>query len=266
MSTGNSVPLTARLAGKRAIVTGAGQGIGEAIARAFAAHGARVVIAERNAETGAQVARSIQDAGGEALFVQTDVTDTAAIGAMVEKAVDWLGGLDTLVNNAGANVFYRPLEMPEEEWGNCMRLDIDAAWHCARLGLPHILAAGGGAVINIASTHSFKIIPHTFPYPVAKHALIGLTRSLGIEYADRNVRVNAIAPGYTDTQIARDYWAEFPDPAAERARAENLHPPRRIARPEEIAMTAVFLASDEAPFINAETIVIDGGRSSLYHE
>lgn len=261
MSTGSG-----RLGGKRAIVTGAGQGIGEAIARTFAAQGARVVIAERNPETGAAVAEAIKAEGGEALFLKTDVTDIAAIGLMVGKADEWMGGVDTLVNNAGANVFYSPLDMPEEEWARCMRLDIDAAWHCARHCLPHIFEAGGGTIVNIASTHSFKIIPHTFPYPVAKHALIGLTRSLGIEYADRNVRVNAIAPSYTDTQIARDYWAEFPDPAAERARAENLHPPRRIARPEEIAMTAVFLASDEAPFINAETIVIDGGRSTLYHD
>lgn len=261
MSTGSG-----RLAGKRAIVTGAGQGIGEAIARAFAAQGAHVVIAERNVKTGSAVADAIKAEGGEALFVETDVTDPAAVKAMAAQAADWMGGVDTLVNNAGANVFHVPLDMPEEDWARCMRLDIDAAWYCARACLPLILEAGGGAVINIASTHSFKIIPHTFPYPVAKHALIGLTRSLGVEYAEANVRVNAIAPGYTDTQIARDYWAEFPDPAAERARAEKLHPPRRIARPEEIAMTAVFLASDEAPFINAETIVIDGGRSTLYHD
>lgn len=261
MSTGSG-----RLSGKRAIVTGAGQGIGEAIARAFAMQGASIVIAERNAATGARLADTINADGGRALFVETDVTDNGAIKSMVASAADWMGGVDTLVNNAGANVFHAPLEMPEEEWARCMRLDIDAAWLCARASLPHILEAGGGAIVNIASTHSFKIIPHTFPYPVAKHALIGLTRALGIEYAHANVRVNAIAPGYTDTQIARDYWAQFPDPSAERARAEHLHPPRRIARPEEIAMTAVFLASDEAPFINAETIVIDGGRSTLYHD
>jgi len=123
-----------------------------------------------------------------------------------------------------------------------------------------------GAIVNIASVHGFKIIPHTFPYPIAKHGLIGLTRSLGVEYAAEGIRVNAIAPGYIDTQIARDHWATFPDPAAERARAELLHPPRRIGTSEEVAMTAVFLASDEAPFINAEVIVIDGGRSVLYHE
>jgi len=135
-----------------------------------------------------------------------------------------------------------------------------------RAALPAMLAQGAGAIVNIASTHSSSIIPHTFPYPVAKHGLLGLTRALGIEYAARGVRVNAIAPGYIDTEIARDYWATFPDPAAERRRAELLHPPLRIGQPREVAMTAVFLASDEAPFINAACVAIDGGRSVLYHD
>ena len=147
-----------------------------------------------------------------------------------------------------------------------MDLDLEAAWTCARAILPGMLGRGAGSIVNIASAHSFQIIPHCFPYPVAKHALVGLTRALAIEYAARGVRVNAIAPGYIDTPIAEAYWATFADPAAERARAENIHPPKRIGRPEEVAHTALFLASDEAPFINAETIVIDGGRSALYHD
>lgn len=253
--------MTGRLAGKRTIVTGAGRGIGEAIARAFAAEGAEVVIAEKDRTTGSGIAAEIG-----AVFIHTDVTDPNSIEDLRRETMSQLGGIDVLVNNAGANVFYKPLDLPAEEWDRCFRLDLEAAWMCSRAVLPHMIAAGGGAIVNIASTHSFKIIPHTFPYPVAKHALIGLTRSLAIEHADKNVRVNAIAPGYIDTQIARDYWAGFADPAAERARAERLHPPRRIGRPEEIAMTAVFLASDEAPFLNAETILVDGGRSALYHE
>ena len=176
------------------------------------------------------------------------------------------GGIDILVNNAGANVFYEPLDMPDEAWRRCMDLDLEAAWLCSRAVLPAMLEQGGGAIVNIARAHSFKIIPHCFPYPVAKHALVGLTRALAIEYAARGIRVNAIAPGYIDTPIADAYWATFPDPAAERARAEAIHPPKRIGRPEEVAHTALFLASDEAPFINAETIVIDGGRSALYHD
>jgi NAD(P)-dependent dehydrogenase (short-subunit alcohol dehydrogenase family) len=251
-----------RLKGKRAIVTGAGQGIGEAIARLFAIHGADVVIAERNATTGATVANAIVAAGGRAKFVETDVT----IAAQVERLAAAAGAVDILVNNAGANVFYEPLEMPVEAWKRCMDLDLEAAWTCARAILPGMLGRGAGSIVNIASAHSFQIIPHCFPYPVAKHALVGLTRALAIEYAARGVRVNAIAPGYIDTPIAEAYWATFADPAAERARAENIHPPKRIGRPEEVAHTALFLASDEAPFINAETIVIDGGRSALYHD
>jgi len=250
-----------RLAGKVALVTGAGRGIGEAIARAFAREGAAVVLAERDTATGAAVADSI-----DGLFVATDVTVQADVTAAVAAAEARFGRVDVLVNNAGANVFYRPHDMPRSEWARCMALDLESCWAMAEAVLPGMRARRAGAIINIASGHGFKIIPHTFPYPVAKHGLIGLTRALGIEYAAEGIRVNAIAPGYIDTQIARDYWAGFPDPAAERARAEALHPPGRIGTPEEVAMTAVFLASDEATFINAETIMIDGGRSVLYHD
>ncbi|MDW6024240.1 SDR family oxidoreductase [Mesorhizobium sp. BAC0120] len=258
--------MSGRLEGKRAIVTGAGQGIGEAIARLFARHGATVVIGELNPATGRAVVDAIVRAGGRALFVETDVTDKAQVTRLVETARAEAGGIDILVNNAGANVFYEPLDMPEEAWKRCMDLDLEAAWTCSRAVLPAMLEQRAGAIVNIASGHSFKIIPHCFPYPVAKHALVGLTRALAIEYAARGIRVNAIAPGYIDTPIAEAYWATFPDPAAERARAENIHPPKRIGRPEEVAHTALFLASDEAPFINAETVVIDGGRSALYHD
>ena len=156
--------------------------------------------------------------------------------------------------------------MPEEEWRRCFAVDLDGVWHSCRAVLPTMLARVPGSIVAIASCHSFAIIPHTFPYPVAKHGLLGLVRALGIEYAAKGVRVNAIAPGYIETQIAIDYWNTFPDPQAERQKAYDLHPPKRVGRPEEVAMTAVFLASDEAPFINAACITIDGGRSVLYHD
>lgn len=253
--------MSGRLQDKVAIVTGAGQGIGAAIARAYAAAGAQVVIAEMRTETGQAVAEEI---GG--LFVATDVTKQADIDDCIRQALDSFGRIDILVNNAGANVFYRPHEMPRSEWARCMALDLEACWAMIEAVLPSMRQQQAGAIVNIASTHGFKIIPHTFPYPVAKHGLIGMTRALGIEYAAEGIRVNAIAPGYVDTEIAQTYWNGFPDPAAERRKAEQLHPPGRIGRPEEIAMTAVFLGSDEAPFINAETIVIDGGRSALFHD
>ena len=255
-----------RLAGKIAIVTGGGQGIGEAIARAFAREGAAVTIAEKNPATGAATARSIVEAGGRAHFVPTDVTKDADIERTVAETVKRFGAPTTLVNNAGANVFYAPLDLSDAEWQRCFALDLESAWKCSRAVLPMMLSAGSGGIVNIASTHAFKIIRHTFPYPVAKHALVGMTRALGVEYADRGIRVNAIAPGYIETQIAADYWQTFPDPEAERRRVADLQPPKRLGRPEEIAATAVFLASDEAPFLNAEVIVVDGGRSAVFHD
>ena len=255
-----------RLEGKTAIVTGAGRGIGEAIARAFVREGARIVIAERDATSGEAVAASLAGEGRRAMFVPCDIADPEAARGAVAAALAEFGRLDILVNNAGVNVFHPPLETSAEEWRRCFSIDLDGAWHMAKAALPTMIDAGGGSIVNIASAHAFSIIPGCFPYPVVKHGLLGLTRALGVEYAAQGVRVNAIAPGYIETQIAIDYWDTFPDPAAQRQRAYDLHPPKRIGRPEEVAMTTVFLASDEAPFINAACIVIDGGRSVLYHD
>jgi NAD(P)-dependent dehydrogenase (short-subunit alcohol dehydrogenase family) len=255
-----------RLKDKIAIVTGAGQGIGAATARCFAAEGAHVVVAEINAETGEAMVAELTKTGPKALFVETDVCDPTSVARMAEMTLSALGTPDILVNNAGINIFRDPLTTTDEEWRRCMAVDLDGVWNCSRAVLPAMLEAGGGAIVNIASCHSFKIIPNCFPYPVAKHAVLGLTRALAIEYAARGVRVNAIAPGYIETPIAINYWNTFPDPEAEKRRAYDLHPPKRVGRPEEVAWTAVFLASDEAPFINAEMIVIDGGRSVLYHD
>ena len=253
--------MAGRLQGKVAIVTGAGRGIGEAVAEAFVAEGATVMIAELDPATGAATADRLGCS-----FLPCDVRHQAELDRVAQLTKDSFGRIDILVANAGINVFHEPLAMPEEEWRRCFQVDLDGVWHSCRAVLPAMLEQGAGAIVTIASCHAFAIIPHTFPYPVAKHGLLGLTRALGIEYAARGVRVNAIAPGYIETQIAVDYWNTFPDPAAERRKAEELHPPRRIGRPEEVAMTAVFLASDEAPFINASCITIDGGRSVLYHD
>ena len=250
-----------RLNGKIAIVTGAGRGIGQAIAEAFVREGAQVVIAEHDATTGAATAARLG-----AAFIKTDVTVQSSVDELIAAVLERFGRIDVLVNNAGINVFHEPLETSDAEWARCMAVDLEGVWRMCRAVLPSMLDRQAGSIVNIASSHSSTIIPHTFPYPVAKHGLLGLTRALGVEYAARNIRVNAIAPGYIETQLALDYWAEFPDPAAEKQRAYDLHPPKRIGRPEEVAMTAVFLASDEAPFINATSIAIDGGRSVLYHE
>ncbi|CAB3784892.1 Oxidoreductase UcpA [Paraburkholderia caffeinitolerans] len=257
-----------RLNGKVAIVTGAGRGIGAAIARAFAAEGAAVVLAELDGASAEATARAIAQAqpGARTLAVPTDVTQAASVRTAVAEAERAFGPVDVLVNNAGINVFADPLTMTDDDWRRCFAVDLDGVWNGCRAVLPGMVERRAGSIVNIASTHAFQIIPGCFPYPVAKHGVIGLTRALGIEYAPRNVRVNAIAPGYIETQLTHDWWNAQPDPEAARRVTLELPPMKRIGRPEEVAMTAVFLASDEAPFINASCITIDGGRTALHHE
>ncbi|CAE6828669.1 MULTISPECIES: SDR family oxidoreductase [Paraburkholderia] len=256
-----------RLADKVTLITGAGRGIGAAIAFAFAREGAAVVLAELDIETAQQTAQQIKaQTGARVLAVQTDVTQSASVQHAVSEAEQAFGAVDVLVNNAGINVFCDPLTMTDDDWRRCFAVDLDGVWNGCRAVLPGMVERGSGSIVNIASTHAFKIIPGCFPYPVAKHGVIGLTRALGIEYAPRNVRVNAIAPGYIETQLTHDWWNEQADPAAAKQATLALQPMKRIGRPEEVAMTAVFLASDEAPFINATCITVDGGRSAVYHD
>ncbi|CTQ44677.1 SDR family oxidoreductase [Roseibium aggregatum] len=254
-----------RLSGKRILITGAAQGIGLAIVRACLGEGAAVVLMDRDA---ALLARSVADLGGEGEYLTAlagDITNTDDVAAVVARAQETIGPLNALINNAGINVFDEPLSLSDKDWNSCFDVNLKGAWNCARAVLPGLLEQGGGVILNIASTHAFTIIPHTFPYPLAKHALLGLTKSLALEYAARNVRVNALAPGYVQTQKVVDYWNSFPDPEAARQETLRLHPGGRIATPEEIARAAVFMISDECPFMNAACLTVDGGLSVQQH-
>jgi NAD(P)-dependent dehydrogenase (short-subunit alcohol dehydrogenase family) len=257
--------MAGRLANKVVIVTGSTQGIGRAIARLFVAEGAQVVLNSAQDDEHARAMRA-ELAGPSTLYQRADVSDPVQVEAMVARTLAHFGRVDVLINNAGVNVFADPLTLTAEEWRRCFAVDLDGAWNIARAVLPSMLERGAGNIVNIASVHGHKIIPGCFPYPVAKHALIGLTRALGIEYAARGIRVNSISPGLIMTESAAAWLASCPDPQAERARQESLLPTRRIGEPEEVAYTALFLASDEARFINATDILIDGGRSQVYHD
>ncbi len=251
-----------RLKGRVAIVTGAGAGIGEAIARRLCLEGASVAVADIDLSTARAVAESL--AGARAF--QVDISRKVEARRMVAEVVESLGAPDILVNNAGVNVFGEPLEISEDDWKRCMAVDLEGAWNCSREVLPHMLDKGGGRIVNIASNHSFQVIRDTFPYPVAKHALIGMTRALALQYADRGVIVNAISPGFIDTPSTRRYFASLPDPAAARAEAERKQPLGRLGRPEEIAAIAAFLAGDDTGMIVGANIVADGGVTIRMYE
>jgi NAD(P)-dependent dehydrogenase (short-subunit alcohol dehydrogenase family) len=249
--------VTGRLRDKVAVVTGSARGIGAAVAALFAAEGARVVGLDRQPATAAV---------DGVLNLTADVTRPEQVAEAVANTLTRFNRLDILVNNAGVNVFSTPLDLSDLDWDRCLDVDLKACWMVAKAVLPQMLSQGAGSIVNIASVHGHRITPGSFPYPVAKHGLIGLTRALGIEYAARGIRVNSISPGFILTPQAEAWLAAQPDPAQERRRQENLLPCKRLGTAEEVAYTALFLASDEARFINAADILIDGGRTQLYHE
>ncbi|OLO06358.1 short-chain dehydrogenase [Salinicola sp. MH3R3-1] len=254
----------ARLAGRKALITGGASGIGLATAERFLAEGADVVVLDR--DTVALERESIRLAArfaSRCVGVEADVADVDSIAAGVEQALSTTGRIDILVNAAGVNVFGDPLELDRETWRRCLAINLEGAWHMIQALLPGMLAARYGHIVNIASVHGHKIVPGAFPYPVAKHGLIGLTRSLGIEYADRGIRVNSISPGLIRTPAADAWLAQCDE--QERQRQVELLPCKRLGEADEVANTALFLASDEARFINATDILIDGGRSQVYH-
>ncbi|MBO9126751.1 MULTISPECIES: SDR family oxidoreductase [unclassified Rhizobium] len=254
-----------RLLDKRIMITGAAQGIGLAIANAFAREGASLFLIDRDEALLQEEAAKLKGEGYQVGARSADITDAKAIVAAVAEGEAEIGRINALVNNAGVNVFSEPLDTSDEEWNRCFDINLKGAWNCSKAVLPGLIDQGGGVILNIASTHAFTIIPHTFPYPLAKHALLGMTKSLGLEYAPKNVRVNALAPGYVATQKVIDYWNGFPDPEAAKAETMKLHPNGRIATPEEIAMAAVFMISDECPFMNATCLTVDGGLSVQQH-
>ncbi|MFI5407872.1 SDR family oxidoreductase [Kaistia sp. UC242_56] len=258
--------MTARLENKIAIVTGAARGIGAAIARQFAAEGASLGLVDIDAPALAAFAAEMTQAGATVVTAEANIGVRASVEAAVETVLARYGRVDVLVNNAGINVFADPMELTDEAWQRCMAVNLEGAWHMIRAVLPGMLEAGQGSIVNIASTHAFAIIPGTFPYPVAKHGLLGLTRSLAVDYAPKGIRINAIAPGYIETDKVRDWLAEFPDPAAARSRIEGLIPVRRIGTPQQVAFAAVYLASDESAFSTGSVLTMDGGRSVVYHD
>jgi NAD(P)-dependent dehydrogenase (short-subunit alcohol dehydrogenase family) len=246
-----------RLNGKVALITGSGTGIGRATARAMAAAGARVVVAELNAEAGEQTAAIIRQAGGEAVAVTTDVTQESSVKAAVDTAVARYGGLHILHNNAGGStpVDSTVVDVPLEEFWRAIRLDLFGTFLGCRFGIPAIIASGGGAVINMASNVALMGIAGRDCYTAAKGGIAAITRSMAVEFAPNKVRVNAIAPAAVMTDRVRSRLEARVPRIVKMTEAMLLGP----IEPDDIANMAVFLGSDEARMVTGQIYPVDSG-------
>jgi len=254
--------MAGRLEGKVAVVTGAGSGIGRAIAHRFAQEGASVVIAEVNRDAGASAASEIRAEGGSALFVPTDVSRAADVEAMVRRTVAEFGRLDVLVNNAAIQILGRLADTSEEDWDRLQSVNLKGVFLCSKYAIPEMVRTGGGSIVNLASVLGLVGDPDLAAYCAAKGGVLALTKAAALAYGPAGIRVNAICPGDVDTPMVRDYFNKDPDPEALRRRISSEYALRRIAEPREIAEAALFLASDASSFVTATALVIDGGLTA----
>jgi len=238
-----------RLLDKVAIVTGGSRGIGRAIVEKFAAEGARVTCFDRD-EAGTPE---------RVTFVAADVTREGEVARGVADVLSRHGRIDILVNNAGVNAYFDAEAMTESQWDAVFAVDLKGAWLCAKHVLPAMRARGRGSIVNISSIHATLTIAGMFPYAAAKSALVGLTRSLALDYAPLGIRVNAVSPGWTRTRLVEEWFGMQPDPAAAEASVLKVHPLRRIATPMEVANLVAFVASDEASAITGASLAVDCG-------
>ena len=250
-----------RLAGKIAFVTGGARGIGRAIVEKFAAEGAQVMFGDVDEAAGRQTEAELSAAGVRAEFCRGDISVEADVQRAIEAVLDRHSALDVLVNNAGVNAYFDPTEMTEAEWDRVFAVDLKGAWLCAKYALRPMKRAGRGSIVNIASIHSTLTLRGMFPYAAAKSGLVGLTRSLALEYGHAGIRVNAVLPGYTRTRLVEEWLSTQPDLAAAEQRALSSIPLGRMATPAEIANLVAFVASDEASAITGASLAADGGLS-----
>jgi NAD(P)-dependent dehydrogenase (short-subunit alcohol dehydrogenase family) len=253
--------MTGRLAGQHVVVTGGSRGIGAAIVEKALAEGAAVSFIDIDEAAGHAFAAGLPDRD-RVHFARGDIRFADQIKRFHEGAVARFGPVTALVNNAGRNSNADPIKMTEDEWDAVFAVDLKSAWLCAREVLPAMIEARRGAILNIASVHADHTFIGYFPYAAAKSGLVGLTRSLALEVGPHQIRVNALSPGWTETNLVAGYFATQPPDM--RQKVLDVHPMGRIARPAEIANCAVFLISDEASFVTGANWRVDGGMGARF--
>jgi len=246
-----------RFDGKVAIVTGASSGIGRATALAFAREGARVVVADVLVAGGDETVRTIKKAGGQAIFIKTDVSRTTDVQAMVERAVRKYGRLDYAFNNAGIEGTAAPIaDSSEENFDRVIGINLKGVWLCMKYEIPEMLKHKGGAIVNCSSIAGLVGFPGVTPYVASKHGVVGLTKAAALEYAKAGIRINAVCPGVIRTPMIERFTGGKAEAEAQLIAAE---PVGRIGTPEEIAEAVVWLCSDAASFVTGHPMAVDGG-------
>ena len=251
------------LAGKIAIITGAGRGIGRAAALLFAAEGAPVVVADVALEAGQETVRQIVERGGLGMLVPTDLCHAAQVQRLVQETLAHFGRIDILYNNAGINLSATVTDTAEDDWDRVMEVNVKSVYLTCRFVIPQMMKnGGGGCIINTASAAAMVALRGLAAYTASKAAVLGLTRNIALDYAPYNIRANVLCPGVTATDMTLGIIESQPDPAKARERYDRGRPLGRMAEPDEIARAALFLASDDSSFMTGAPLIVDGGYTA----
>jgi NAD(P)-dependent dehydrogenase (short-subunit alcohol dehydrogenase family) len=248
--------MSKRMCEKVVIVTGGSSGIGRVTAITFAREGAKVVVAARRTNEGEETVKQIAEAGGEAIFVQTDVTQAAAVEALVDRTLEHYGRLDCAFNNAGSGKGARLIDLTEAEWEQEIAVNLKSVWLCLKYQIPAMLKSGKGAIVNMGSQGAILGVPNYAAYGAAKGGVVSLTRAAAAEYAAEGIRINAVSPGAIETEL----WANAPAGMLEQVAAGI--PMQRVGQPVDIAEAVVWLCSDASAFMTGQNIAIDGGYTT----
>jgi NAD(P)-dependent dehydrogenase (short-subunit alcohol dehydrogenase family) len=248
-----------QMQGKVAVVTGGAAGIGQATARKLCELGARVAILDRDAKAGEESVAALEKAGYTASYFPCDVSIESQVKAAIAATVARYSGLHILVSNAGIQSYGDVVTTTPELWDETMNVHVKGCFHATKHAIPAMLASGGGAIVIVSSVQSFTAVSNSVAYVAAKHALLGITRAIALDFASQNIRANCVCPGAIDTPMLRDTADRTGSPQEMLASIGRMHALGRIGRPQEVANAIAFLASDEASFITGTSLIVDGG-------